>query len=361
MSLSEAEAWVPLFNMLLIVISGVFLLAGYGLIRLRRVQWHHRSMLTASVFAALFLVVYVARYLLFGSKLFAGEGLGRILYLTLLVSHVVIAIAIGPLAFVTIRRAMRREFARHRRLARITLPLWLYVVVTGYAVYVRLYRVDLSPPGQTGYSYPLGSFLWPIGYVYPEQQLTPRERGEGEGEAWTAIRKGTVVRDRSGDEIGVVDDLQFDTNSGRVEGMVIRAGGSIQTFFGGGQTMEIASLLTKARCICERTRTRSSGRQPECPTSICRYRAGLAQVLRSEDPTRPSCDPLVCDASSPCGWLLPQPACHTARFLGRFCDVLVLALLLGPCAANVLFLCHLACFPARSRPTGAAPGADESP
>jgi putative membrane protein len=141
MSLSEAEAWVPLFNMLLIVISGVFLLAGYGLIRLRRVQWHHRSMLTASVFAALFLVVYVARYLLFGSKLFAGEGLGRILYLTLLVSHVVIAIAIGPLAFVTIRRAMRREFARHRRLARITLPLWLYVVVTGYAVYVWLYRV----------------------------------------------------------------------------------------------------------------------------------------------------------------------------------------------------------------------------
>jgi sporulation protein YlmC with PRC-barrel domain len=100
---------------------------------------------------------------------------------------------------------------------------------------------DLSPPGQTGYSYPLGSFLWPIGYVYPEQQLTPRERGEGEGEAWTAIRKGTVVRDRSGDEIGVVDDLQFDTNSGRVEGMVIRAGGSIQTFFGGRQTMEIAS------------------------------------------------------------------------------------------------------------------------
>lgn len=141
MSLPEAEAWVPLFNMLLIVISGVFLLIGYGLIRLRRVQWHHRSMLTASVFAALFLVVYVARYFLFGSKLFAGEGLGRVLYLTLLVSHVVIAIAIGPLVFVTIRRAMRGEFTGHRRLARITLPLWLYVVVTGYAVYVWLYWV----------------------------------------------------------------------------------------------------------------------------------------------------------------------------------------------------------------------------
>ena len=141
MNLAEAEAWVPLFNMLLIVISGVFLLIGYGLIRLRRVQWHHRSMLTASVFAALFLVVYVARYVLLGSKLFAGEGLGRVLYLTLLVSHVVVAIAIGPLAVVTIRRAMRGEFTRHRRLARITLPLWLYVVVTGYAVYVWLYWV----------------------------------------------------------------------------------------------------------------------------------------------------------------------------------------------------------------------------
>lgn len=141
MNLSDVERWAPLFNMLLIVVSGLFLVAGYGLIRLRRVRWHHRSMLTASAFAALFLVVYVARYLLFGSQIFAGEGLTRILYLVLLVSHVIIAISIGPLAIITIRRALRRDFARHRHLARITLPLWLYVVVTGYAVYFWLYRI----------------------------------------------------------------------------------------------------------------------------------------------------------------------------------------------------------------------------
>lgn len=141
MTLALVEQWVPLFNMLLIVVSGAFLSTGYVLVRLGHVRWHHRAMLTATVFAALFLIVYVARYLLFGSKLFVGEGIARVLYLGLLVTHVTIAIAIGPLAFVTIRRALRKEFPRHRRLARITLPLWLFVAVSGYAVYVWLYWV----------------------------------------------------------------------------------------------------------------------------------------------------------------------------------------------------------------------------
>ena len=141
MTLADAEFWAPLFNMLLIVTSGLFLMVGYGLIRLRRIKWHHRSMLTAAGFAALFLIVYVTRYLIFGSKLFAGEGLLRILYLALLISHVLVAISIAPLAVITIRLALRRDFARHRRIARVTLPLWLYVVVTGYGVYFWLYRV----------------------------------------------------------------------------------------------------------------------------------------------------------------------------------------------------------------------------
>jgi putative membrane protein len=127
--------------MLQIVVSGVFLVAGYILIRRRNVAWHHRSMLAASAFAALFLATYVARYLLFGSKLFAGEGVTRVLYLMLLASHVLLAIAVGPLAIVTIRRALRGDWQRHRYLARRTLPIWLYVVVTGYAVYTWLYRV----------------------------------------------------------------------------------------------------------------------------------------------------------------------------------------------------------------------------
>ncbi|MDP9226081.1 MAG: PRC-barrel domain-containing protein [Chloroflexota bacterium] len=93
------------------------------------------------------------------------------------------------------------------------------------------------PP--VGYGYPLGGFLWPAGYAWPEQSATGRGRGEGEGELWPAIDKGTVVRDRAGDEVGVVEDLRFDRDSGRLQGLIVRAGGTIQTFFGGGDTREI--------------------------------------------------------------------------------------------------------------------------
>ena len=72
------EEWLPAVNAALIVISGMFLMVGYVCIRTRRIKWHRRSMLTASVFAALFLIVYVTRYLVFGSKIFPGEGVSRI-------------------------------------------------------------------------------------------------------------------------------------------------------------------------------------------------------------------------------------------------------------------------------------------
>jgi len=96
-------------------------------------------MLTAAVFAALFLVVYVTRYVLFGSKLFPGDGVSRILYFAILIPHVIIAIAVAPLAYITIRRALRGRFAKHRQIARITVPLWIYVAVSGWAVYLMLY------------------------------------------------------------------------------------------------------------------------------------------------------------------------------------------------------------------------------
>ena len=134
------QDWLPALNAALIVISGVFLVIGYACIRSRRVEWHRRSMLTASFFAASFLVVYVTRYLLLGSKIFPGEGVSRVIYLAILVSHTVIAVAVAPLAFVTLRRALAGRFRLHRRIARITLPMWVYTAVSGWVVYMLLYH-----------------------------------------------------------------------------------------------------------------------------------------------------------------------------------------------------------------------------
>jgi putative membrane protein len=134
-----APEWVALLNTSLIVISGVFLLLGYYFIRQRQIELHKRSMLTATVFAALFLVVYVSRALLFETKVFAGEGLVRIIYLAILISHTILAILVGPFALVTLRRALRGEFSKHRQIARVTFPMWLYVVVTGWLIYWMLH------------------------------------------------------------------------------------------------------------------------------------------------------------------------------------------------------------------------------
>ncbi len=137
----EAPAWLPLLNAGLIVVSGAFLALGYAYIRRKRVEQHRRCMLTATAFAALFLVVYVTRALLFDTKLIAGEGVIRIVYLAILVSHTILAIAVGPMVLITLRRALRGDFLRHRRLARVTAPIWAYVVVTGWVIYLMLYRL----------------------------------------------------------------------------------------------------------------------------------------------------------------------------------------------------------------------------
>jgi putative membrane protein len=137
--LSSVELWLPAVNAALIVISGIFLTIGYVSIRTRRIIWHRRCMLTASVFAAAFLIVYVARYVALGSKIYPGDGVSRVVYLVILVSHIVIAIAVAPLAYVTLRRALAGRFRPHRQIARITLPLWIYTAVTGWVVYMLLY------------------------------------------------------------------------------------------------------------------------------------------------------------------------------------------------------------------------------
>jgi putative membrane protein len=139
--LAAIEPIVPLVNTSLIVISGFFLILGYAFIRRKQVVLHQRSMITATIFAALFLVVYVTRWALFETKIFAGEGWLRAVYLAVLVPHTILAIAVGPLALLTLRRAFRGEFAAHRRIARITFPIWLYVVASGWVVYLMLHTL----------------------------------------------------------------------------------------------------------------------------------------------------------------------------------------------------------------------------
>ena len=124
-----------------IVLSGISLLLGWYFIRARRdIVRHRNTMLTASSFAALFLVFYVLRWSLYGTKLFAGTGVWRLVYFSILVPHIVLAVALGPLVVRLIYLALRRrDYAAHRRLARVTLPIWLYVAASGWAIYYLLY------------------------------------------------------------------------------------------------------------------------------------------------------------------------------------------------------------------------------
>lgn len=123
-----------------IVGSGVCLLVGWRLIRRGKISAHRNSMLTATGLAGVFLVFYVTRWALYGSKPFAGEGGWRVLYLGILVPHVLLAMAVGPLAVWLIWLALRRrDYRRHRRWARVTLPIWLFVAASGWAIYYLLY------------------------------------------------------------------------------------------------------------------------------------------------------------------------------------------------------------------------------
>lgn len=138
--MSDIALWLPLLNTTLIVISGAAVLVGYAFIKRRDVPRHRAAMLVGTTFAALFLVVYVARWALLGSKSFEGEGPIRAFYLFLLGTHVVLAIALGPMVLVTLARALRGRFDAHRALARRTMPVWLYVAASGWAVYWLLHH-----------------------------------------------------------------------------------------------------------------------------------------------------------------------------------------------------------------------------
>lgn len=132
---------LPHLNAVLNAIAGVLLTLGFIFIKSGRIQAHKRCMISAFAVSALFLASYVTYHAQVGSRPFPGTGIVRTIYFTILIPHVVLAAAVLPLALVTLRRGLKRDDARHRRIARWTLPIWLFVSVTGVVVYVMLYRL----------------------------------------------------------------------------------------------------------------------------------------------------------------------------------------------------------------------------
>jgi len=132
---------LPALNASLNALASVFLVVGYLLIRRGRRDAHKRSMLLALTTSALFLVSYVTYHANAGSVPFRGTGVIRIVYFAILIPHIILAATILPLALVTAARGLRGDYRRHVRIARWTLPLWLYVSVTGVIVYLMLYRL----------------------------------------------------------------------------------------------------------------------------------------------------------------------------------------------------------------------------
>ena len=118
-------------------------MAGYGFIRARRIAAHKACMLAATSVSALFLVSYLYYHFHAGSTRFQGEGLVRLVYFAVLLSHTVLAAAVPPLALITLILALRDRIDRHRRLARWTLPIWLSVSITGVVVYAMLYHLPV--------------------------------------------------------------------------------------------------------------------------------------------------------------------------------------------------------------------------
>ncbi|MBI3469706.1 MAG: DUF420 domain-containing protein [Planctomycetes bacterium] len=132
---------MPAINAALNAISAVLLSAGYLLIRRHRVTAHKTCMISAFLTSTLFLACYLVYHFQAGHVKFRGEGVLRALYLMILISHVLLAFTVLPLSLTTLAFAFRERFDRHKRIARWTLPIWLYVSITGVVVYWMLYRL----------------------------------------------------------------------------------------------------------------------------------------------------------------------------------------------------------------------------
>jgi len=131
---------LPPINASLNALSAVFLTAGFVFIRRKNIPAHRRCMISAFVTSAIFLACYLIYHAFHGATKFPGHGLVSYFYHIMLFTHIMLAMTILPLAIVTLNRALKERFDAHRRIARITWPLWMYVSITGVLVYLMLYQ-----------------------------------------------------------------------------------------------------------------------------------------------------------------------------------------------------------------------------
>ena len=139
--MADLIPYLPHLNACLNGTSALLLFTGYTFIRSRNVVAHRACQIAALVVSLLFLASYLTYHYHHGATRFQGTGLARPIYFTVLTSHTILAMVIVPLVILTFYRAFRGEFSKHRRIARITLPLWLYVSITGVIVYLMLYQI----------------------------------------------------------------------------------------------------------------------------------------------------------------------------------------------------------------------------
>src|ERR1700689_1196459 len=132
---------LPTVNAALNAIAAVLLVWGYTLIRRKRIQAHRKVMLAAFTTSSLFLICYITYHVQVGSVPFKRPGLIRTVYLSILGTHTLLAATVPVLAIITLNRGLRGRYDKHRKIARWTLPIWLYVSVTGVVVYMMLYHL----------------------------------------------------------------------------------------------------------------------------------------------------------------------------------------------------------------------------
>jgi len=132
--------FLPHLNACLNSASAIFLICGFLFIRRGRVTAHRNCQISAVITSTLFLASYLTYHFYHGTTRFPGVGIVRPIYFIILLSHTVLAIVIVPMVIVTLWRAARGDFQRHRKIARLTLPVWIYVSVTGVLVYLMLYQ-----------------------------------------------------------------------------------------------------------------------------------------------------------------------------------------------------------------------------
>jgi putative membrane protein len=130
--------FLPALNALLNGLSAIALVVGYWFIRAKQISRHRTAMFVAFIFSTLFLVTYITNHALHGDMHFQGQGITRVVYFPLLISHIGLSVVALPMILITFFLSLTGRFPAHRRIARFTFPVWLYVSVTGVIVYAML-------------------------------------------------------------------------------------------------------------------------------------------------------------------------------------------------------------------------------